>query len=261
VLAVQDTRRIQPVRHGTPLAPNRAMKTLANSLLHTATISTCLVLGWAGCASSTPGPTVPTATTSADLPSNHEVATSYAPATTTPTPSPTLEASSANSALSGSQTPRPTDVALDDGQIAMIASAIDRAEIAAAKLALTHAKSPRVRQFAQHMVSVHTAVEQKLNITLKAENVTPSDSAMSTKLVSDSQAAALTLSGQSGSDFDSSYIAAQLQAHQDVLAMMDNKLIPSAKDAKLKAALEGTRVKVVEHIAMARDVQASLASP
>ncbi len=155
----------------------------------------------------------------------------------------------------------PAEVALDDGQIAMIASDVDRAEIAAGKLAISHAKSARVRQFAQHMVSAHTVVEQKLTATMKAENMTPSDSTIGTKLMSDSQAEAQSLAGQSGSDFDRSYIAAQLKAHQDVLELMDGTLLPNVKDAKLKAALESARAKVVEHIAMAKDVQASLPSP
>ena len=150
------------------------------------------------------------------------------------------------------------DATMNDGQIAGVASRIDQAEIDAGKLALAHAKSARVRQFAQHMVSAHSAVETKLTSMLKAQGLATSDSPVSDKLMSETQAQKQSLMGQSGVDFDRSYMNAQLQDHQTALDIFDNKLIAQAQNAQLKTALTDTRTKVVEHIQMAKDILASL---
>jgi putative membrane protein len=155
-------------------------------------------------------------------------------------------------------TPPPADAMLTDGQIAEIASKVDLAEIDAGKLALAQGRSPKAKQFAQHMVTAHAAVEAKLNGMLKAQAIVMADSATSNKLVSDTTAQKQTLLGLSGFDFDRSYLTAQLKDHQDVLDLLDSKLIPQAKNPQLKTALESTRAKVVDHIQMAKDAIAAL---
>ena len=168
----------------------------------------------------------------------------------------TSSLTSASTAPSGPATG--DNAMLSDGQIAMIASDVDKGEIAAAKMALTHAKSAKVRKFAQHMITAHTSVEQKLQAVLKAESITTADSSISQQLVTDGQSQADALRTNNGADFDRGYIAAQIAAHQAVLTLLDEKLLPSVKDAQLKAGLTETRLKVVDHIKMAQDVQSSL---
>jgi putative membrane protein len=51
-----------------------------------------------------------------------------------------------------------------------------------------------------------------------------------------------------GSDFDRAYIDAQVKAHQEVLDALDNKLIPNAQDASLKANLQQVRPTVAQHL-------------
>jgi putative membrane protein len=233
-----------------------------NSLNHGSAVMsavTCLLVVATGCAGSDTNATVaaPTETTSTTMPvpsandtsgaSNAAVGATdmhpQAPVVAPPTPPPTA-----------------TDAALTDGQIAGIASRVDLAEIDAGKLALSHAKSAKVRQFAQHMVSAHGAVETKLTSMLKAQNIAPAESAVCDKLTSDTQSQKQTLIGQSGMEFDRTYVMAQLKDHQDVLDLMDSKLIPQARNPELKTALQATRAKVVEHIQMAKDLVASLPS-
>lgn len=53
-------------------------------------------------------------------------------------------------------------------------------------------------------------------------------------------------------------IDAQVKAHQEVLDAFDNKLIPSARDASLKANLQQVRPMVAAHLKDAQDIQKAL---
>lgn len=70
-----------------------------------------------------------------------------------------------------------------------------------------------------------------------------------------------TLSEQSGTDFDRAYLSTQLEDHQNVLDLLDNKLIAQAQNPQLKAALDDTRKKVVQHILIAKDALAGIPAP
>jgi putative membrane protein len=223
----------------------------------------CLLQTWTGCAGSDANstalaPTETTTTTSA-VPTvngtydraNDPAASNAGVGTTEMRPQPPLVAA---------PTAPAADPALTDGQIAGIASRIDLAEIDAGKLALSHARSAKVRQFAQHMVSAHGTVETKLTSMLKTQGILPAESAVCDKLTRDTESQKQTMAGQSGTDFDRTYMTAQLRDHQDVLDLFDSKLVPDAQNPELKTSLLNTRTKVVEHIQMAKDVLASLPS-
>lgn len=225
---------------------------------------TCLMVAWTGCAGSDTNATVaaPETTTTAAVPTVNGTydrakdpgASNAGVGTTEMHPQAPVIATPA------APSPGPGEVSLTDGQIAQIASKVDLAEIDAGKLAISHAKSAKVRQFAQHMVSAHSAVETKLTAMLKTQNIATADSPVGDKLTSDTQSQKQTLMGQSGTDFDRTYMTAQLKDHQDVLDLMDTKLLPQAQNPELKTALQSTRAKVVEHIQMAKDILGSLPS-
>ena len=226
------------------------MKTLTRYLVGAVAISTSLVVGWVGCASSTPAPK--TTTTSAEIP----MATITIYGQPTAVASPPVQSMMPTSATS---TLEPPVSPFDDGQIVRIASDIDSVEIAQAKTALSHASSARVRRFAEQMITAHSAVERALMATVKAERGTATDSPMANKLMSDSYAQLQTMTGLRGADFDRTYMAAQVKGHEDALELLDTRLVPNAKDRQLRAALEATRAKVVDHIALAKEIETSLA--
>jgi putative membrane protein len=147
---------------------------------------------------------------------------------------------------------------LSDGQIVGIVAAVDGAEIAAGNLALSRASGAGTRQFAEHMVAAHTAMDAKLMTVAGNQDIKKGESSLCEKLMGENQGEAQTLSSLSASQFDRKYIEAQVKGHQDVLDLLDTKLIPMAKNPALKAALEGARAKVVEHLAMAKETLASL---
>jgi predicted outer membrane protein len=58
--------------------------------------------------------------------------------------------------------------------------------------------------------------------------------------------------------FDSLYISAQVQQHQEVLDMLNGQLIPAATNPELKAQLEKAHTMVQKHLTDAKDIQQSL---
>jgi putative membrane protein len=246
------------------------MKTRQPASLFAVSLLASLGLAPLGCAESNEVANPPAQTTSASF-----VATAPQPRTSaavpdmppSPTETATLATRQTTTSLPSAQTGGATsssfsgpaeETTLDDGQIGMIASTIDGGEIAAAKLALGKSKTPRVKQLAQHMLTEHRAIESQLQATLKSQNITPENSIIASKLNADGHELATKLGDEAGSDFDHGYVVAQIQGHQDALDMIDNRLIPNAKNSELRKALEATRAKVVSHLKMAKDIQTSL---
>jgi putative membrane protein len=150
------------------------------------------------------------------------------------------------------------DASLTDGQIASIASDLHRAEINDATVALAQAQNPKVKAYAQEMVSVDANVEQHLDAVVQNQNIAPADSTLGTSLRSSDHALKDTLLAQSGADFDQSYITAQLKSHEDALRLFDETLIPDARNPALKTALQATRARLIQHILLAKQALAAL---
>jgi putative membrane protein len=153
---------------------------------------------------------------------------------------------------------RPEDAPLTDSQIAGIASRIDLAEIDAGKLALAKGKSPTVRRFAQHIISDHRQVQSKLGALVKTQGIPYEDSAICDTLTRDTVGERDGLTGQPRLHFDRAYLKTQLKDHRDELQLLDTKLLPEVEGPDLRALLQATRAKVIQHIQMAEDAIAVL---
>jgi putative membrane protein len=149
-------------------------------------------------------------------------------------------------------------MALDDAQIVAVIQAADTGEIAQAREVLKKSKNARVRQFAQHMITAHSAAESKIaNIDGKI-GLTPQTNAVAEQLTSGSEQVMGNLRSASGSDFDKTYVDAQVTQHTKVLDLLDNKLIPHAQNSDLVKALQEIRAKVAGHLNDAQALQTSL---
>ena len=58
-----------------------------------------------------------------------------------------------------------------------------------------------------------------------------------------------------GNDFEGAYLDAMIQGHTEVLKMIDDQLLPSAKDAALQAHLKTTRNDVAQHLEKAKQLK------
>ena len=145
-----------------------------------------------------------------------------------------------------------------DPQIAMIAVTADNVDIDAAKLAASKTSNPKVKDFANLMIRDHTSVNKKATDLAKKLNITPEESDTSRTLKSDGDNTLEKLRGLSGAAFDKAYINNEVTYHESVAKVVDDTLIPNAKNAELKSLLESARPIFVSHLNHAKELQSSL---
>jgi putative membrane protein len=132
-----------------------------------------------------------------------------------------------------------------DPQIAHIAYTAGLLDIQAAQLALKASQNKEVRDFAQNMVTDHTAVNDKALALVKKLKVTPEDNDTSRALTKQAADKAKELSALKGAAFDKAYVANEVAYHQTVNGALEKTLIPSASNAELKDLLS-TGLKIFQ---------------
>ena len=147
---------------------------------------------------------------------------------------------------------------LNDAQIAHVAVTANSIDSAAGVMAKGKATAKAAKDFAQTMVTDHTAVNKQATALAKKLNVTPEDNDVSRQLKTNADQATASLQGKSGADFDKAYIDNEVTYHQGVLDALDKTLIPGAQNAELKALLEKVRPNIAAHLARAKNIQGTL---
>ena len=119
-------------------------------------------------------------------------------------------------------------------------------------LALTRVMLPAVRDFAQMMISMHTAAQTRQNAVLNTLGLTIAASPLSTQLENDAMQVTAQLNAAAANQFDLAYIRSQVDIHAKVLTIVDDQLLPNVSATALRADLTLTRSEVVSHLAAAR---------
>jgi putative membrane protein len=145
-----------------------------------------------------------------------------------------------------------------DPQIAAIVVTANQVDIDAGKLAKSKAQSKEVKDFAQLMVTDHTAVNKSASDLVTKLHVTPEPNDTSKSLEQGGDQNLAALRKLSGHAFDKAYVDHEVAYHQAVLDAVDKTLIPSAKNEELKALLVKVRPAFVAHLEHAKQLQASL---
>ena len=145
-----------------------------------------------------------------------------------------------------------------DAQIAHIVVTANTVDINAGKLAETKGHSKDVKAFGKMMVTDHTGVNKQATALVTKLKVTPEDNPTSQALKQGGEENVKKLKGLKGAEFDKAYIDHEVDYHQQVLDAVDKTLIPSAKNAELKALIEKVRPAFVAHLETAKSIQASL---
>jgi putative membrane protein len=176
--------------------------------------------------------------------------------TTSATQTSALETTPSNSAASTDRMPSDSSAtALSDEQILEITHVANQGEIEQAKLAQSKGKDARVKRLAAMMAKDHTDADMKGIAVEKKENINPAPSPTSTALEDGAKSVARSLKDRTGTDFDVTYLDTQVKEHQEVLDTIDQKLVPNAHNASVKAYLAEVRPKIAMHLKHARDLQ------
>ena len=150
--------------------------------------------------------------------------------------------------------------ALTDANIAAIVVAANDIDIKAGKLAQSTTHNADVKGLGDMMVRDHEGVNQQAVALVTKLHVTPADNDTSRKLKADAAKTYENLQGLKGPDFDRAYTANEIAYHEAVISVVETALIPSAKNAELKALLEAVLPALQAHLAHAKHVQSQLKS-
>ncbi len=146
----------------------------------------------------------------------------------------------------------------NDGQILETLIVINKNEIHAAKVALNRSSNPQVKHFAETMVKDHS------NNLKKSENLAHQDKIV---LKPSEKSIALHQKGKQllekletipKHEFNHTYIHAMVKGHEEALELINEKLLPNAKNENVIAHLKATRKTVSHHLQMAKEVQKEL---
>jgi putative membrane protein len=151
------------------------------------------------------------------------------------------------------------DAGPNDAQIAAIVVTANQVDIDAGQLARKTSKNKEVQDFAQLMITDHGGVNKSAKDLVTKLHVTPESSPTSESLKSGGEQNVASLRKLHGAAFDKAYVDHEVAYHQAVLDAVDKTLIPSAKNAELKALLVKVRPAFVAHLEHAKTLQASLA--
>ena len=146
-------------------------------------------------------------------------------------------------------------VAPTDPQIVGIVETADDIDINYANLALSKARDKQVRDFAQQMITDHSAVQKSVINVASKLNVTPADSPTSDSLKAQAQQTLEKLRSLKGKAFEKSYVDNEVSYHEAVIHAIKTVLVPGAQNAELKSALQGTEPLFEGHLAHAARVQ------
>jgi putative membrane protein len=145
-----------------------------------------------------------------------------------------------------------------DPQIAGIVVTANQIDIDAGKLAKSRSKNKEVKDFAQQMITDHSAVNKQAGALAKKLGVTPEDSDTSKSLKQGATDNIANLKKQKGAQFDKAYVDHEVVYHQQVLDAIDKVLIPNSQNAELKGLITKVRPAIATHLEHAKHLQASL---
>jgi len=160
------------------------------------------------------------------------------------------------------QTPAPAAAPdLSDPEVAHVAWTANSIDIDMAKFAQTRAHKAAVKQFAQTMITDHTAVNEQAAALAKKLGVTPADNAVSQSLQNDAKQARASLEPLHGAAFERAYIDREVAYHQAVLDAIDKVLVPTTENAELRKLLTDVRPAIATHLEHAKQLRSQLGAP
>lgn len=145
-------------------------------------------------------------------------------------------------------------IALSDDEILKVAQIANQTGIEVAKLAEQRAKSPDVRRFARSVSLARASQQRKTMRIASVLNLQPASSPAADDLKVDSDKQRETLTQKSGVEFDRAFLDAQIVQQQNVLKLIDDRLLPEAKEPTVKALVRDLRPEVERELAETRSL-------
>ena len=168
--------------------------------------------------------------------------------------------SSAAPARSAAPSSAPAGDGVSQSNVVAIVLAANNTDLSYARLVPARASSPEVKAFAQRMLTDHTLLNTRLDDISTRDRISAEDNDISLDFRDHSAARRDILRELVGAKFDSTYIANEIQYHQELLDAISGVLIPSTKAGELRDFVTSLRPAVSAHLAHAEQIRASLGS-
>lgn len=146
------------------------------------------------------------------------------------------------------------DRPLTEGEVIGAVALANDGEVALAELALERANAPAVRKFAEKLKREHADAAERargLQVRTKIDGV---ESDASNWVRDELGRATKALLLTQGEVFDRAYVSTEVKRHAELLALLDDRLAPAAKNAELAALVAGMRQELIDHLAKAEEL-------
>lgn len=115
-----------------------------------------------------------------------------------------------------------------------------------------------VRQFAATLATDHRAVVQALDSAAAVRGVSTDPTAAAAELANSVRMAHAGLTSLEGSEFDLTFIRAQVESHRQFLDRIELELVPAATSPEMQIMLSDVRAMEAAHLTRARQILASI---
>ena len=149
-------------------------------------------------------------------------------------------------------------ISLSDAEILGVIQAVNQAEIDSGNMADTTSSNSDVKSFARLMLEEHYKAYAALKDLSVTQKITPQNNWLSDKVKADEEKHLESLDRQRGILFDLDYASHEVEFHQKMLQIWDEKLIPGASNEELKRLLTEMRTFIAAHLEDARKLKSSL---
>ena len=141
---------------------------------------------------------------------------------------------------------------VDDTEFATSAADAGMMEVQLGSLAVSKASSPKVKEFAQAMITDHTKANEELKSLAAAKNIT-----LPMALSEKNQKKYDDMTEKSGTEFDKEYSDLMVKDHKDVVDMF-KKAAEKTRDSELKAWASEKLPALEHHLGMAETLKESV---
>jgi putative membrane protein len=150
------------------------------------------------------------------------------------------------------------DAALNDAEIIGVLQAVNQAEIDSGRLAEANSSNPDVKEFGQRLNREHSEAYTAVKALAGRQNITLQNNSLSDRVKVDEEKHLESLDRQRGILFDLDYASHEMEFHQTMLQIWDEKLIPGASNEELKRLLTDMRPSIAAHLEDAKKLKSSL---
>jgi len=147
---------------------------------------------------------------------------------------------------------------LNESQSVEALGTLNAGEIELARYALGRTQTTQGRDLAQMMIDQHTEAEANVVAWALAHSVVGETNDVTPAVTTIVSSVRTRLEYASDANFDRTYAQTQIEMHEGALDILDNRVLPGARDASFRTLVTTIRGGVATHLAHARMVLAEV---